>query len=277
MQTQSFSSRDRSVLNSHFLKLETLGRIHWFQRGLTATAYVHMLEPHGPAWGCPSFSARTSRDIGKGTACHAVMWYCTYFDTTLRITGCWLFPCPWNGRMVWKLKRIKNNWARKSFMFMVSGMLLQVSFEHLVLTTIAERRCQLFSRAVVKLKMTFPRCFPPSLPSWRGNTDNTKGVYRDLEGSSQGQGGPTGFLLILQGRGGQKSWLIFRDHRHEAQESSIPMSRKLDKNARRPLWRNREECRDIMWASRGEAGKAIDQMELHLARDVKDNKKGFCK
>lgn len=38
-----------------------------------------------------------------------------------------------------------------------------------------------------------------------------------------------------------------------------------------------EEYRNDIWASRETARKAKAQMELSLARDVKDNKKHFCK
>lgn len=38
-----------------------------------------------------------------------------------------------------------------------------------------------------------------------------------------------------------------------------------------------EECRHIVQASRDEIREAKAQMELNLARDIKDNKKGFCK
>lgn len=93
----------------------------------------------------------------------------------------------------------------------------------------------------------------------------------------------------------QKPWLIFRDHLHKAEEWSIPMSMKLDKNARRPVWRNQDllaiikyeeeayrewkpaqatymECRDIVWAPMDKVGKAVSQMELNPARDVKNSK-----
>ena len=38
-----------------------------------------------------------------------------------------------------------------------------------------------------------------------------------------------------------------------------------------------EEYRDTVRASRDEVRKAKAQMELNLARDVKGNRKGFCK
>lgn len=36
-----------------------------------------------------------------------------------------------------------------------------------------------------------------------------------------------------------------------------------------------DEYGDIGWSLKGKARKAEDQMELNLARNVKDNKKGF--
>lgn len=44
----------------------------------------------------------------------------------------------------------------------------------------------------------------------------------------------------LEKRGAPQSRLIFRDHLHEDQEWSSPKNRKLDKNARRPVWRSKE-------------------------------------
>jgi len=56
---------------------------------------------------CLSFSARTSRDVGKDAARHIVIGHHTSFESAQRITGCWLFQCPWKGRTVWNFKRIK--------------------------------------------------------------------------------------------------------------------------------------------------------------------------
>lgn len=85
------------------------------------------------------------------------------------------------------------------------------------------------------------------MPSGRGNLGSIRSDYRALESSSQSHGVTDGFLLspagegkALEGRVAQKPWLIFRDHLHKAQEWSIPMSMKLDKNARRPVWRNQD-------------------------------------
>ena len=44
----------------------------------------------------------------------------------------------------------------------------------------------------------------------------------------------------LEERGGQESWLIFKDYLLQAQESSIPMNKKSGKNAKRPAWMNKE-------------------------------------
>ena len=45
---------------------------------------------------------------------------------------------------------------------------------------------------------------------------------------------------VLEGRGAQESWLIFKDHLLQAQESSIAKNQKLGKNARRSVWMNKE-------------------------------------
>lgn len=92
------------------------------------------------------------------------------------------------------------------------------------------------------------------------------------------------------------SWLVLKDHHLQAQEWSIPINRKSGKNARRmdecmDEWgapgqtqaqkrsiqrvESWDEYGDIGWSLKGKAGKAKDQMELNLARNVKDNKKGF--
>lgn len=46
-------------------------------------------------------------------------------------------------------------------------------------------------------------------------------------------------------------------------------------------WKHRhvtwEEYRDIVWACSDEVRKAKAQLELYLARNVKDNKKVLCK
>ena len=59
------------------------------------------------------------------------------------------------------------------------------------------------------------------------------GLFRDLLGRVP-------WDTALEGRGAQESWLIFKDHLLQAQESPIPMRRKSGKNARRPAWMNKE-------------------------------------
>jgi len=43
----------------------------------------------------------------------------------------------------------------------------------------------------------------------------------------------------LEERGGQESWLMFKDYFLHAQESSIPMKKRSGKNARRAMWMNK--------------------------------------
>jgi len=42
------------------------------------------------------------------------------------------------------------------------------------------------------------------------------------------------------GKEAQESWLMFKDHLLQAQEKSIPESRKSGQNACRPAWMNKE-------------------------------------
>uniref|UniRef100_A0A672UQA6 Reverse transcriptase domain-containing protein n=1 Tax=Strigops habroptila TaxID=2489341 RepID=A0A672UQA6_STRHB len=102
----------------------------------------------------------------------------------------------------------------------------------------------------------------------------------------------------LEGRGTQDCWLLFKDHLLCAQEYCIPTRRKCSRRARRPPWMDKEllrklrekkeaykrwkrgqaaweEYRDIVQEARDQVRKAEAQLELHLARDVKHNRKGF--
>ncbi|GAB0204561.1 hypothetical protein GRJ2_002921700 [Grus japonensis] len=104
----------------------------------------------------------------------------------------------------------------------------------------------------------------------------------------------------LEGRGAQESWLIFKGHLLRAQEQCIPTKRKSGKNTRRPAWMNKELLskvkhkkeayrgwkqgqvawegyREIVRAARDQIRKAKALIELHLARDIKGNKKSFYK
>ncbi|GAB0208353.1 mitochondrial enolase superfamily member 1 [Grus japonensis] len=118
------------------------------------------------------------------------------------------------------------------------------------------------------------------------------GLFRDLLGRIP-------WDKALEGRGAQDSWLIFKGHLLQAQERCIPTKRKSGKNTKRPLWMNKEilakynhkkeayrgwkqgqvaweEYRETVQAARDQVRKAKALMiELNLARDVKDNKKGF--
>uniref|UniRef100_A0A8B9PGQ4 Reverse transcriptase domain-containing protein n=1 Tax=Apteryx owenii TaxID=8824 RepID=A0A8B9PGQ4_APTOW len=119
------------------------------------------------------------------------------------------------------------------------------------------------------------------------------GLFRDLL-----RGIP--WVRALEGRGVQESWLIFKHHLLQAQERCIPMSRKSSKGGRRPAWMSKEllaklnqkkevyrkwkggqatweEYRNAVRVCRDVTRKAKARLELNLARDVKDNKKGFFK
>ncbi|GAB0190944.1 hypothetical protein GRJ2_001559700 [Grus japonensis] len=116
------------------------------------------------------------------------------------------------------------------------------------------------------------------------------GLFRDLLGRIP-------WDKALEGRGAQESWLVFKDHLLQAQERCIP-TKKSGKNARRPVWMNKElldklktkkeghkgwkqgqvsweEYREIVQAARDQVRKAKALIELNLARDIKGNKKSF--
>ncbi|KFQ47588.1 hypothetical protein N333_10656, partial [Nestor notabilis] len=106
--------------------------------------------------------------------------------------------------------------------------------------------------------------------------------------------------IALEGRGAQDWWLIFKDHLLHAQECCVPTRRKRSRRARRPPWMDNELLRklrgkkeayrrwkrgQVVWEeyrttvreARDQVRKAKAQLELNLARDVKDNRKGFCR
>ncbi|KFQ42530.1 hypothetical protein N333_10137, partial [Nestor notabilis] len=106
--------------------------------------------------------------------------------------------------------------------------------------------------------------------------------------------------IVLEGRGAQDCWLIFKDHLLHAQERCIPTRRKCGRRARRPPWMDkellrklrgekeayrrwkqgqaaREEYSNVVWKARDQVRKAKAQLELNLARDVRNNRKGFCR
>ncbi|KAM4642928.1 uncharacterized protein AAGF69_015296 isoform 1-T2 [Amazona ochrocephala] len=104
--------------------------------------------------------------------------------------------------------------------------------------------------------------------------------------------------IALEGRGAQDCWLIFKDHLLQAQERCAPTRRKCSWRAGRPpsmdkellskirrkkeaykRWKQGlaawEEYRDVVREARDKVRKAKAQLKLNLARDVKDNRKGF--
>ncbi|GAB0189216.1 mitochondrial enolase superfamily member 1 [Grus japonensis] len=117
------------------------------------------------------------------------------------------------------------------------------------------------------------------------------GLFKDLLGRIP-------WVKALEGRGVQESWSIFKHHFLQAQDWCIPMSKKSSKGGRRPAWMSKEilrklkrkkkvytvwkkglatceEYRNVVSVCRDATRKAKARMELNLARDVKDNKKGF--
>ncbi|NXU46786.1 YTX2 protein, partial [Drymodes brunneopygia] len=98
----------------------------------------------------------------------------------------------------------------------------------------------------------------------------------------------------------QDSWSTFKDHFLQAQDQSVPMGTKSSKGARRPAWLNKEllgklkwkkriygswkeglvtweEYRTVVRGCREAIRKAKASLELNLASQVKDNRKGFFK
>ncbi|KAK4818026.1 hypothetical protein QYF61_004150 [Mycteria americana] len=108
----------------------------------------------------------------------------------------------------------------------------------------------------------------------------------------------TPWETVLRDKGPEQSWQIFKDAFHKAQELLVPRCRKSGKEGKRPAWLNRdllvklkskremhrqwkqgretwEEYRDTAQMCRDGVRKAKVQLELNLARDAKNNKKGF--
>ena len=94
----------------------------------------------------------------------------------------------------------------------------------------------------------------------------------------------------LEGREAQESWSIFKNHLLLAQKHCILRKRKAGKNARRPLWINKElldllkvyrewKQEQVAWEDcnvvRAGREKAKTQTELNLARDSEGTKKKF--
>ncbi|KFP01038.1 hypothetical protein N300_09760, partial [Calypte anna] len=105
---------------------------------------------------------------------------------------------------------------------------------------------------------------------------------------------------VLEDKGAQDSWSIFKDHYLQAQDQSVPMVRKSSKGARRPAWLKKEllgklkwkrkiyrswkgglvtweEYRTVVRGCREAIRKAKASLELNLASQVKDNRKCFFK
>ncbi|KFQ86757.1 hypothetical protein N337_09865, partial [Phoenicopterus ruber ruber] len=106
------------------------------------------------------------------------------------------------------------------------------------------------------------------------------------------------WVRALEGRGVQESWSIFKHHFLQTQDQCIPMRKKSSKGGRRPAWMSKEHLTKIKWKKevyrmwkKGQATweeyrnvvkvcrdarrkKAKVQLELNLARDTKNNKKG---
>ncbi|KFP11766.1 hypothetical protein Z169_02376, partial [Egretta garzetta] len=108
----------------------------------------------------------------------------------------------------------------------------------------------------------------------------------------------TPWETVLRDRGAEQSWRIFKDVIHRAQELSIPSCKKSGKEGKRPAWLRQEmlvelrkkrelhrqwkqgqvsweEYREAVRLCRNGVRKAKAQLELNLARDAKNNKKGF--
>lgn len=94
--------------------------------------------------------------------------------------------------------------------------------------------------------------------------------------------------------------MTFQAHFLQAQRQCIPIREKAGKGGNKPLWMNKEvlsllkckpetyrrwkqdqapqsECREAVRVSRNETRKAKTDLELNLAKDFQDNKKGFFK
>ncbi|KFQ65391.1 hypothetical protein N335_01657, partial [Phaethon lepturus] len=109
----------------------------------------------------------------------------------------------------------------------------------------------------------------------------------------------TPWETALRDKGAEQSWQIFKDAFQRAQELLIPRSKKSGKEGNRPAWLSQdllgklkgkkemhkqwkqghseswEEYRNAAQFCRDGVRKAKAQLELNLARDAKNNKKGF--
>ncbi|KFQ68256.1 hypothetical protein N335_13841, partial [Phaethon lepturus] len=104
----------------------------------------------------------------------------------------------------------------------------------------------------------------------------------------------------LRDKGAEQSWQVFKDTFHRVRELSIPRCKKSGKEGKRPAWLSGDllvnlkgqkgmhrqwkqgqgswdEYRDTAWLCRDGVRRAKAQLELNLARNAKNNKKGFCR
>lgn len=96
--------------------------------------------------------------------------------------------------------------------------------------------------------------------------------------------------MVLEWRGVQETWLIFKDHLFQSPEQC----RKSRKYSQRSAWTKRsnstetererrwkqnrvtqKECRDTVWVCRDQFRKAKTHLDLNLSRDVKSKSKSF--
>ena len=105
---------------------------------------------------------------------------------------------------------------------------------------------------------------------------------------------------VLESKGVQDVWLLFKKEVLKAQEQAVPLSRKMSRCGRRLAWMNRElflrlqekkriyllwkkgratqkEYKEVVKMCREKIRKAKAQLELNLAAGVKGNKKLFYK
>ncbi|GAB0203352.1 hypothetical protein GRJ2_002800800 [Grus japonensis] len=118
------------------------------------------------------------------------------------------------------------------------------------------------------------------------------GLFKDLLGRIP-------WVRALEGKGTQESWSVFKHHFLQAQDRCVLKSIKTSKG-RRPAWISKEllgkfkgkkevyrmwkkgvaiweEYRNVVRECKNATRKAKAPLELKLARDVKDKKKGFFK
>ncbi|KAK4806906.1 hypothetical protein QYF61_012627 [Mycteria americana] len=123
-------------------------------------------------------------------------------------------------------------------------------------------------------------------------------VLRDMGQAKSKLVNRTSWETALRDKGAEQSWQIFKEAFHRVQELSIPRCKKSGKDGKRPAWMSQdllvklkgkkethrqwkqgqvswEEYRDAARLCRDGVRKAKAQLELNLARDAKNNNKGF--